>query len=358
MKTSENVALSIRNLSMSYGEQTVINNLSLRLKQGEIGCLLGESGCGKTSVLRTIAGFESPSSGEIEIDEVLVSSDDFLLPPAKRSIAMVFQDYALFPHLSVEDNVAFGLRKTRKKQVREKVREMLELVKLQTLTKSFPHELSGGQQQRVALARALAVEPRLLLMDEPFSNLDVSLREELSVEVRKILEQAGTTTLFVTHNQQEAFALADTIGVMQQGIICQWDAPYTLYHEPSDPFVADFIGEGRLISGHIGGDGIVETGLGPFPIPETYGTFVQGEKVSMLIRPEDIFHEDGSGLQAKVLQRTFRGAGIMYELELHQGGIVQALVPSSCDHLPGEKIGIRPSVGHVVIFRQPLESTF
>jgi len=349
MTTSEDVALAIRKLSMAYGGQTVINNLSLSMKQGEIGCLIGESGCGKTSVLRTIAGFETPLSGEIEINGELVSSGNFLLPPAKRSIGMVFQDYALFPHLNVFDNVAFGLRQKKRKQVAKKVMEMLELVKLQMLAKSFPHELSGGQQQRVALARALAMQPRLLLMDEPFSNLDVSLREELSVEVRKILEQAGTTTLFVTHNQQEAFALADTIGVMRQGIICQWDTPYTLYHEPTDPFVSDFIGEGKRISGHIAVDGIVETGLGPFPLPETLD-FVRGQEVSMLIRPEDILHDEGSMLRAKVLQRTFRGAGIMYELELAQGDIVQALVPSSCDHAQGEMLGIRPDVGHVVLF--------
>jgi iron(III) transport system ATP-binding protein len=349
MTTPEDVALAIRKLSMAYGGQTVINNLSLSMKQGKIGCLIGESGCGKTSVLRTIAGFEPPLSGEIEINGELVSSGNFLLPPAKRSIGMVFQDYALFPHLNVFDNVAFGLRQKKRKQVAKKVMEMLELVKLQTLAKSFPHELSGGQQQRVALARALAMQPRLLLMDEPFSNLDVSLREELSVEVRKILEQAGTTTLFVTHNQQEAFALADTIGVMRQGIICQWDTPYTLYHEPADPFISDFIGEGKRISGHIAGDGIVETGLGPFPLPETLD-FVRGQEVSMLIRPEDILHDEGSMLRAKVLQRTFRGAGIMYELELAQGDIVQALVPSSCDHAQGEMLGIRPDVGHVVLF--------
>ncbi len=349
MTISDDVALAIRKLSMAYGGQTVINNLSLSMKEGEIGCLIGESGCGKTSVLRTIAGFESPLAGEIEINGELVSSRNYLLPPAKRSIGMVFQDYALFPHLNVFDNVAFGLRQKKRKKVSEEVMEMLELVKLQTLAKSFPHELSGGQQQRVALARALATQPRLLLMDEPFSNLDVSLREELSVEIRKILKQAGTTTLFVTHNQQEAFALADTIGVMRQGIICQWDTPYTLYHEPADPFVSDFIGEGKRISGHIAPGGIVETGLGPFPVPETL-SFVEGQEVSMLIRPEDILHEEGSTLRAKVLQRTFRGAGIMYELELGQGDIIQALVPSSCDHARGEMLGIRPHVGHVVLF--------
>jgi iron(III) transport system ATP-binding protein len=350
MTTSEYAALAITNISMAYEEKVVINNLSLTLKQGEIGCLLGESGCGKTSVLRTIGGFEHPQSGVIHINGELVSSEGFLMPPAKRSIGMVFQDYALFPHLNVIDNVAFGLQRLKKTTARKRVMEMLELVKLQTLSKSFPHELSGGQQQRVALARALAMQPRLLLMDEPFSNLDVSLREELSVEVRKILEQAGTSTLFVTHNQQEAFALADTVAVMRQGSICQWDTPYTLYHKPANPFVADFIGEGKLINGCIKDDKTVETGLGRFPLPDMADTFVAGQEVSMLIRPEDVIHDDGSALQAKVLQRTFRGANIMYELQLAPGDIIQALVPSSCDHIAGEMVGIRPEVGHVVVF--------
>jgi len=352
MKTMDNIILTIRNLKMAYDRQTVIHDLSMSLKRGEIGCLLGESGCGKTSVLRTIAGFERPVEGEIIINGETVSSGKNLLPPAKRDIGMVFQDYALFPHLSVFDNVAFSLRKNKKRKLKNTVREMLEVVGLQSFADNFPHELSGGQQQRVALARALAMQPRLLLMDEPFSNLDVSLRERLSVEVRAILKQADITTLFVTHNQQEAFALADVVGVMQKGIICQWDTPYTLYHEPANTFVADFIGEGRLISGQVKADGTVETGLGCFPVPDVFSTVEPEQKVSMLIRPEDLLHEDSSPLQVKVLQRTFRGAGIMYELQLNSGEVVQALVPSSCDHGPGELIGIRPSVGHVVLFAE------
>lgn len=350
MTIMNDTVLKINNLRMVYGERAVIKDLSLTLKKGEIGCLLGASGCGKTSVLRTIAGFERPVTGEIIINERTVSNGKRILPPAKRFIGMVFQDYALFPHLSVYNNVAFGLKKEPKDKVENRVMEMLQLVGLQSTAGSFPHELSGGQQQRVALARALAIQPRLLLMDEPFSNLDVSLRERLSVEVRQILKKANIPTLFVTHNQQEAFALADVVGVMEGGVLRQWDTPYKLYHEPADTYTADFIGEGRFLNGRIIGDGRVETGLGCFPVPEMFLNASQGTEVSMLVRPEDILHEDTSPLLAEVLQRTFRGAGIMYELRLQQGEIVQALVPSSCDHNRGEWIGIRPSVGHVILF--------
>ncbi len=353
MTSISDTILTISNLTMAYGDQTVINGLSLSLKKGEIGCLLGASGCGKTSVLRTVAGFERPVGGEIKINGHRVSSGAKILPPAKRSIAMVFQDYALFPHLSVFANVAFGLKKEQKKEAKDRVLEMLQLVDLQPLADKFPHELSGGQQQRVALARALAMQPRLLLMDEPFSNLDVSLRERLSVEVRRILKKAGITTLFVTHNQQEAFALADVVGVIKDGRICQWDAPYTLYHQPADTYVADFIGEGRLIRGRVSDNGRVESALGQFAIPAKYSNIPAGHEVTMLIRPEDVLHEETSPLQAEVLQRTFRGAGIMYELKIGGGEIVQALVPSSCDHSRGEMIGIRPNVGHVVLFDRP-----
>jgi len=346
MTTNDTAVLTINNLKMAYGDQTVINNLSLTLQRGEIGCLLGASGCGKTSVLRTIAGFERPVAGAININGHPVSTDKMVLPPAKRAIAMVFQDYALFPHLTVWGNVAFGLRKGEQ----GRVEEMLAMVGLESCAASYPHQLSGGQQQRVALARALARQPCLLLMDEPFSNLDIALRERLSVEVRAILKKAGTTTLFVTHNQQEAFALADVVGVMEDGVICQWDAPYTLYHEPVSVYVADFIGEGRLISGRITADGTVATALGVFPLPARSRALAPGQQVSMLIRPEDILHVDSSPLRAHILQRTFRGAGIMYELQLDGGEICQALVSSSCDYNPGEWIGIQPDVGHVVLF--------
>lgn len=349
MLTTKKCVLEVKEISQAYGSQMVVKDLSLTLNQGEIGCLLGASGCGKTTVLRTIAGFEPLLEGEIRLGGTVVSRQGALLPPAKRKIGMVFQDYALFPHLSVFDNVAFGLRGMNKPMQVRRVDEVLHLVGLHTEHARYPHEISGGQQQRVALARALAPKPQLLLMDEPFSNLDVTLRERLSMEVRDILKEYGTTALFVTHNQYEAFAVADRIGVMFRGEILQWDTAHNLYHKPASPQIADFVGEGTLIFGVVRKDYKIETGLGL--LDGTGFTALQPDtKVQLLVRPEDIIHDDNSSIKAEVLRRNFRGANILYTLLLGNGDKVQALVPSHCDHLPGEQIGILPDVRHLIMF--------
>lgn len=246
-----NPHLQLTDLSVRYpcpeGELCVINQLSLQLQRGEIGCLLGSSGCGKTTILRSIAGFEPLRSGEIRLDGRLLSAPELSVAPEKRNVGMMFQDYALFPHLSVARNVGFGLKALAAAARKQRVQDMLALVGLADLAKRYPHELSGGQQQRVALARALAPSPELLLLDEPFSNLDVDTRERLAFEVRDILKQAGLTAILVTHNQAEAFAIADRIGVMQQGDVLQWDNPYQLYNHPVNDFVADFIRREALL---------------------------------------------------------------------------------------------------------------
>lgn len=341
--------LELNNISQAYGRQLVVKDLQLSLKRGEIGCLLGASGCGKTTVLRTIAGFEPLLAGEIRLNGTVVSSNSISLPPAKRQIGMVFQDYALFPHLNIFDNVAFGLKGLEKAELILRVNDALRLVGLHQEHGKYPHEVSGGQQQRVALARALAPKPQLLLMDEPFSNLDVALRERLSMEVRDILKEYGTTALFVTHNQHEAFAVADRIGVMHNGEILQWDTAHNLYHQPASPRIAEFVGEGALITGVVRDQGQIETGLGLLS-GISNNSLPSNTAVQLLIRPEDIIHDDDSPGKAEVLRRNFRGASILYTLLLNNGDQVQALVPSHCDHLPGEKIGIRPDVRHLVIF--------
>lgn len=237
--------LSIDGLRLAYdtptGLRTVVDDMSLSLQTGDIGCLLGASGCGKTTVLRAIAGFEPARQGSIALDDTLLSSPAEHLAPERRRVGMMFQDYALFPHLSVAANVGFGLRRQSANVRAQRVAEMLELVGLADAANNYPHELSGGQQQRVALARALAPAPDLLLLDEPFSNLDIDTRERLAFEVRDILKQTGHTALLVTHNQAEAFAIADRIGVMHAGRLAQWDTPYTVHHHPASPLVADFI---------------------------------------------------------------------------------------------------------------------
>ncbi|KIH78042.1 iron(III) transport system ATP-binding protein [Geoalkalibacter ferrihydriticus] len=341
--------LELNGISQAYGSQLVVDNLFLRLEKGRIGCLLGASGCGKTTVLRTISGFESVLTGDIRLNGRIVSSPSLTLPPAKRGIGMVFQDYALFPHLRIFDNVAFGLRGLSRAEKIVRVHELLELVGLKQEQHKYPHEISGGQQQRVALARALAPRPDLLLLDEPFSNLDVTLRERLSLEVRDILKAYGATALFVTHNQQEAFAVADEIGVMSAGRMLQWAGAHELYHQPADTFVARFVGEGVLLPGVVRARGEVETGLGVLKgdFKEDFGG---GAAVSVLVRPEDLVHDDDWPVKAEVVRRNFRGASILYTLRLSSGDLVQAQVPSHCNHVIGERIGIRSDVRHLVVF--------
>lgn len=341
--------LELNGLSLAYGRQPVVNRLSFRLEQGDIGCLLGPSGCGKTTVLRAIAGFEPVAAGEILIDGNPVAGPGFSLPPENRRVGMVFQDYALFPHLSVARNVGFGLKGWTGPEQAERVRQLLEMVGLPDTGQKYPHELSGGQQQRVALARALAPCPSLLLLDEPFSSLDVALRERLGQEVREILKAQNITALLVTHDQHEAFAIADEIGVMQGGELRQWDSAYNLYHRPANRFVADFIGEGVLLPGTVLSAGGVETELGVLAggIPEACRA---GSVVDVLLRPDDIVHDDASLLRARVAHKAFRGADILYTLQLPSGAKAFSLVPSHHDHAIGEPIGICLSANHVVTF--------
>jgi iron(III) transport system ATP-binding protein len=323
-----------------------VAGLSFSLQRSAIGCLLGPSGCGKTTVLRCIAGFEAVQAGEIRLAGRVVSAPGLTLPPEKRRIGMVFQDYALFPHLTVAANIAFGLHSDPERAAR--VRELGELVGLSAALEKYPHEISGGQQQRVALARALAPRPELLLLDEPFSNLDVDLRERLSLEVREIIKASGATAVLVTHDQQEAFAMADEIGILHEGRIQQWDNPYNLYHRPANRFVADFVGQGVFLPAKALGAGQVEIELGVLKGAEVPGN---GGRLEVLLRPDDVIHDDAAPTRAEVMHKAFRGAEILYTLRLESGRKVLALVPSHHNHALGERIGIRLDVDHVVAFR-------
>jgi len=348
--------LELRRIHHAYGDREVVRGLSLALPRGAIGCLLGASGCGKTTVLRCIAGFEAVRAGEIVLNGQVVSSPRGTLPPEKRRIGMVFQDYALFPHLSVLENVAFGLHGHARAERARRAAEYLDAVGLGGERRKFPHELSGGQQQRIALARALAPQPDLLLLDEPFSNLDVELRERLGQEVREIIKRSGTTAVLVTHDQQEAFAIADEIGIMHDGEIQQWDSAYNLYHRPANRFVADFVGQGVFLPGSVKSAREVDIELGALrgeipPMCELgCDTCGKGCQVEVLLRPDDIVHDDASALRAEVLHKAFRGAEILYTLRLASGRKVLALVPSHHNHALGEHIGIRLDVDHVVAF--------
>ena len=351
--------LAVRDLQHRYGSFTSIQALSFTLAQGDIGCLLGPSGCGKTTALRAIAGFERIAAGSIAIGGQIASEPGRTTPPEARRIGMVFQDYALFPHLTVAENVGFGLRHLKPGERTARVTAMLALTGMRHSPAKYPHELSGGQQQRVALARALGAAPHLLLLDEPFSNLDTELREKLSLEVRDIIKQSGATALLVTHDQHEAFAMADRIGVMERGVLQQWDTAYNLYHRPGNRFVADFIGQGAFVSGVVHARHSederaaqhIHVNLG-----DLHGELVDpharavGTEVEVLLRPDDVVHDDASAVQAEVLRKAFRGAEFLYTLKLDSGDEVLALVPSHHNHSVGERIGIRLEVDHVVAF--------
>jgi iron(III) transport system ATP-binding protein len=337
--------LEIDDLRHAYGEQVVVRGVSFALERGAIGCLLGPSGCGKTTVLRCIAGFETVQHGAIRLDGRTVSAPGTLVPPEARRIGMVFQDYALFPHLSVADNIGFGLHRLAREERAQRIQELARLVRLAETLDKYPHEISGGQQQRVALARALAPRPELLLLDEPFSNLDVELRERLSLELREIIKASGATAVLVTHDQQEAFAIADLVGILHEGRIQQWDSAYNLYHRPANRFVADFIGQGVFLPAQPLDGGKLEIELGTLQ-----GISSDGKPVEVLLRPDDVVHDDAAPTQAEVVHKAFRGAEILYTLKLASGRKVLALVPSHHNHALGERIGIRLDVDHVVAF--------
>ena len=344
-----NAFLEIDQISCRYEDEAAVNGASFHMDKGDLACLLGPSGCGKTTVLRAIAGFHGLSAGEIRLEGQSISSKNNVIPPERRNMGMVFQDHALFPHMSVEQNVATGLFRRPKSEANPIIKEMLERVGLYDKRNKFPHELSGGQQQRVALARALAPSPGLLLIDEPFSNLDLDLRERLGQEVRDLLKEIGTTCVMVTHDQQDAFTFGDKVGVMRHGHIEQWDQPYTLYHEPASKFVAKFIGDGVFLDGEISSAHSVTTELGEFRGDLTT-TLKAGTPVRVLVRPDDIIHDDHSTQTARIKKRAFRGESYLYTLALASGTEVLSLVPSHHNHAIGEDLGIKMEIDHLVVY--------
>lgn len=342
-------ALSIQNLSILYsgGSHPAVRNVSFELEQGEIACLLGPSGCGKTTLLRAIAGFLMPTEGSIHLNGEKASAPGKVQSPENRNVGVVFQDYALFPHLSVRKNIEFGLHKRNSQEKSKRSSELLALIGLEALANRYPHELSGGQQQRVALARALAPKPTLILLDEPFSNLDVELKERLTFEVREILKAENMSAILVTHDQHEAFSIADRIGVMHAGQLQQTGTPYSLYHQPNSRMVADFIGQGVFLPGKKTEQGL-QIELAHLRLTES--ELPDSDEFDVLIRPDDIIHDDASPMQAKVVRKAFRGAEFLYTLELESGAQVLALVPSHHNHAIGEPIGIKLELDHVITF--------
>lgn len=338
--------LELTDVGLRYGAVTVLDGVDLNLQPGEIGCLLGASGCGKTSLLRAIAGLEPISAGVIRMDGRVLSAAGSTAAPETRGVGMVFQDLALLGHLNNRDNVALALHALPRAERRQQAEEWLVRVGLAGRGHHYPHQLSGGQQQRVALARALATQPRLLLLDEPFSALDAGLRESLAREVRDLLKEVGTTAIMVTHAQLEAFAFADRVGLMEAGTLQQWAPGYALYHRPINRSVASFVGEGVLVAAERR-DARVHLPFGSLPSTGEDGP------VEVLLRPDDVLHDDDSPIKARVVTRHFRGAMFLYRLALDSGETVLSLVPSHHDHPIGSRIGIRLDVAHVIAFPRP-----
>ena len=327
----------------------VVDNLSFTLQPGEIGCLLGSSGCGKTTVLRSIAGFQPIESGSIELNGKILSGNKTHLAPEKRQVGMVFQDYALFPHLTVCENITFGLHRLAS-AAREKIcAELLDMVQLNNLGQRYPHELSGGQQQRVALARALAPSPNLLLLDEPLSSLDTELRRGLALEVREILKKRGISAIMVTHDQEEAFAFADKIGVLHHGRLEQWDIPFNLYHEPKTRYVANFIGQGAFLPGFVRDANTIETELGLMQSHKTY-PWLPATAVEVLLRPDDIIESIDSPYKATIVRKIFAGTSSLYTLLLPTGSHIEAALPSHHNFDVGHQIGIKVEADHLIAF--------
>lgn len=341
--------LEVKKLDFAYGRNQILYEFDYSLEESQIGCLLGPSGCGKTTVLRAIAGFENPTKGEIILNGNKLNGLKIFVEPEKRQIGMVFQDIALFPHLSVKENIQFGIRSLSQNLRDKRSDELLDLVGMSEFKKKYPHEISGGQQQRVALARAIAPKPSLLLMDEPLSSLDEELREQLAREIRLILKQEKVSAVLVTHDQNEAFAVGDHICVMHQGRVQQNDSAYNLYHHPLNRFVAEFIGEGTLLPGEVTGENTIATDLGEIKgnLPETCK---HHDRVDVLIRPENVILTDDNENQVVIIARYFRGSSYLYTLKTKNGAELLCFLSSSEGLQIDQSIGARLQIEKPVFF--------
>ena len=347
--TPASSVLELRGVSCAYETgRHAVQDISFTAREGEILCLLGPSGCGKTTILRAIAGFEPVRSGQLFLSGQLVSSPDVMTPTENRCVGMVFQEYALFPHLRVQDNIAFGLRHLDRSERAARVQEMLRLTGLEGFERRYPHELSGGQQQRVALARALVQHPVVLLLDEPFSNLDPDMAGRMRQELHDLLRRTKTTTVLVTHDHDEAFAMADRIAVLNQGRLEQFDTPEMIYHMPATPFVADFVGQADFIPGTVS-QGMVHTELGEFS--DTIEC-KDGTAVVVMIRPDDIHLIPTKGARSRVISRQFRGSENLYTVSLPSGQIVHSSQSSTSVYQADTTVELRVLATHTVLFRQ------
>ena len=345
----DRTVLRLDGVTKDYGQELAVENLELEVKEGELLTLLGPSGCGKTTTLRMIAGLETPSAGTISLEDDVVAGEGTFRKPEERDIGIVFQDYALVPHLSVAENIAFGLTEMDDAAAGRRVDELLELVDLTDHHDKMPAQLSGGQQQRVALARSLAPEPDVLLLDEPFSNLDVRLRVEMREEVRKILKRAGVTAISVTHDQEEALSISDRVAIMNDGAIAQVGDPGEVFENPESRFVASFLGQASFLSARVV-DETIETGLGSFGTHLLNGPVeaYDGAMVDVLVRPDDLQAVPASEPKADgyVVHRQYNGPSFVYRVELHSGDVVHCMHNHVETFEPGEPVEVDLAADH------------
>jgi len=348
IKQTEAAYVMLKDVSKVFNSKIVaISDLNLEVKRGEFFSMLGPSGCGKTTILRLIAGLETPDRGTIAIADNIVAGDTWV-PPEKRGAGIVFQDYALFPHMNVFKNIAFGLWRCSKGELKTRTIEVLDMVGLAGMAHRFPHELSGGQQQRVALARALAPLPKVILLDEPFSNLDADLRVELRTETKRILKDKGITTILVTHDQEEAFSLSDRVGVLNHGRLEQVDSPDKIYHNPVTRFAANFVGRADFVSARIE-DNSIASEIGVFKFTED---IPQGYKeVELMVRPDGVdFVVDIMG-DAVIIDAQFLGPEIIYKILLRKHGEIIHSIKPSTNFIPvGSKVKIKVDPTHIIVF--------
>ena len=351
-----NKKLIISDLSLVFGDgkdsSRILSNINFDLEESEIGCILGPSGCGKTSLLRAIAGFENIISGTILKDGVCISNNLENTSIQNRKMGMVFQDYALFPNMDIKSNIAFGLKDKTKVDKEARVNYLLDLVNLNKYKDKYPHELSGGEQQRVALIRALAPSPEILLLDEPFSNIDADIKENLVSDVRDLLKELSITSIIVTHDQYEAFNIADKVAIMNNGKVEQIGNAYDIYHKPINKFVADFIGLGVFVPITKNKDENLETPLGLLDTTKFQDCEIHSKNLQMLLRPDDIIHNDESSTKAVVIEKQFRGAEFLYKLLYNDKYPLLCYAPSHHNHKIGESIGIELEIEHYVIFEK------
>jgi iron(III) transport system ATP-binding protein len=325
-----------------FGEVTAVLESDLCVERGEFVALLGPSGCGKTTLLRLIAGFERPDAGRIAIEDRAVAGPGTFVPPERRRVGIVFQDYALFPHLTVAENIGFGINRSARTG---RTPELLRLVGLSGFERRYPHELSGGEQQRVALARALAPRPSVVLLDEPWSNIDPLRRAAMRDELAEILRAIEVTVLFVTHDREEAFSMADRIALMREGRVVQSGAPEEVYFAPADRWAAEFVGEGNFLSGELDGS-LVETLIGRFPVETANGS----RDVEVLVRPELLELRPDPAGPGEVVAREFRGHDVFYRVRLPDGSIVVSQRPST-EVIPfGARVALHPHERQVTVF--------